>query len=81
MSLPPNKPQLLPWTEPPPMSAGAPCPAIRSSDQGLLCAYFISPAVVSEDSVSILKFEVVLQFRFGYPNEDALGAVHSQSLG
>jgi hypothetical protein len=55
------------------MSTGAPCPAVHSDGQNLLCAYFISSTVAPDGSVAILKFEGVLQYRFGYPSDEALG--------
>ena len=67
-----NKPQLVPWTEPPPMDTGAPCPAVRSDGRALLCAYFINSAGLPVRSAAILKFEGVLHYRFGYPNNEAL---------
>jgi hypothetical protein len=72
MSFLKNKPQLVLWTEPPPMEPGAPSPAVHSKGQDLLCAYVISSTVAPVRSVAILKFEGVLQYRFGYPNDEAL---------
>lgn len=60
------------WTEPPPMSTGAPCPAVHSEGHDLLCAYFINSTVAPVGSVAVLKFEGVLHYRFGYPNDEAL---------
>jgi hypothetical protein len=67
-----NKPQLVPWIEPPPMSTGAPCPAVHSDGDDLFCAYVINSSVAPAGSVAILKFEGVLHHRFGYPNDEAL---------
>jgi hypothetical protein len=72
VSIPQNKPQLVRWTEPPPMETGAPLPAVHSDGHNLLCAYIVNSTVAPVRSVAILKFEVVLQFRFGYPNDEAL---------
>jgi hypothetical protein len=71
MNLLQNNPRLERWTQPPPMDTGAPCPAIHSNG-GLLCAYFINPTSGAEGSVALLKFETVLHYRFGYPNDEAL---------
>jgi hypothetical protein len=72
MSILQNKPQLVPWTDPPAMETGAPSPSVRSDGHELLCAYFIDSTVVPVRSAVILKFEGVLQYRFGYPNDEAL---------
>jgi hypothetical protein len=67
-----DKPQLVIWPQPPPMSTGAPCPAVHSDGHYLLCAYFINSSGAHVDSVALLKFESVLHYRFGYPNDEAL---------
>jgi hypothetical protein len=67
-----NKPRLMRWTDPPPMETGGPCPAVRSNGHDLHCAYFINSTVAPVRSVAILKFEGVLQHRFGYPNDETL---------
>jgi hypothetical protein len=54
------------------METGAPCPAVHSDGRDLLCAYFIYSTDIPFRSAAILKFEVVLQYRFGYPNDEAL---------
>jgi hypothetical protein len=54
------------------METGAPSPAVRSDGHKLLCAYFINSTVAPVKSVAILKFEGVLQYWFGYPNDEAL---------
>jgi hypothetical protein len=72
MSILQNKPHVVPWTDPPPMETGAPSPALHSDGHNLLCAYLISSTAVPVRSVAILKFEVVLHHRFGYPNDEAL---------
>lgn len=53
------------------MNCGAPCPAIHSDENRLLCAYYIGEEG-DTDTVAVLRFEVVLQFRMGYPNDEAL---------
>ena len=67
-----EKPQLVRWTNPPPMETGAPLPAVHSNGHHLLCAYFISSNSAPKGSVALLKFEGVLQYRLGYPNDEAL---------
>lgn len=54
------------------MDTGSPCPAVHSGEHRLLCAYHISETVVPERAVALLRFEGVLQFRLGYPNDEAL---------
>jgi hypothetical protein len=54
------------------MDTGAPCPAVHSNGSDLLCAYFINQTVATVGSVAILKFEGVLQYKFGYPNDEVL---------
>src|ERR1022692_406134 len=71
MGLIQKQPQLMQWTEPPPMDTGAPHPALYLN-RALLCAYFISSTAAPVESVALLKFEIVLQHRFGYPSDEAL---------
>jgi len=54
------------------MDTGAPRPAVYSDENRLLCAYYISERVVPANTVAVVRFEGVLQFRFGYPNDEAL---------
>jgi len=54
------------------METGAPLPAVHSDGHELLCAYVVNSTVAPAYSVAILKFEGVLQYRFGYPNDEAL---------
>jgi len=54
------------------MSTGAPRPALHSNGNGLVCAYFINSTVASAGPVALFKFEGVLHYRFGYPNDEAL---------
>ena len=72
MALTQNTPKLVEWTEPPPMSSGAPCLAVHSDGHNLICAYNLHSRRETGRSVALLKFEVVLQYRIGYPNEEAL---------
>jgi hypothetical protein len=54
------------------METGAPLPAVHSDRDGVLCAYVINSTATPVRSTAILKFEGVLQYRFGYPNDEAL---------
>jgi hypothetical protein len=54
------------------METGAPSPAVRSVGHELLCAYFTNSTVAPARSVAILKFEGMLQYKFGYPSDEAL---------
>ena len=72
MSVAPQSPKLHAWLEPPQMDTGAPCPAIHSDEHRLLCAYYVSEEEVPVGKVAILRFDGVLQFRLGYPNDEAL---------
>ena len=72
MAVAPHSPKLDAWLEPPQMDTGSPCPAIHSDEHRLLCAYYVSDGVLPQGTVAILRFEGVLQFRLGYPNDEAL---------
>jgi hypothetical protein len=72
MGLTQNTPKLVEWIEPPSMSPGAPCPAVHSDGHNLICAYYLHSHAEAGRSVALLKFDVVLQYRIGYPNEEAL---------
>jgi hypothetical protein len=72
MGVVPNSPKLHAWLDPPKMDAGSPCPAIHSDEHRLLCAYYVSDGVLPQGTVAVLRFEGVLQFRLGYPNDEAL---------
>jgi hypothetical protein len=76
-----DKPQISPWTEPPPMDTGAPSPAVYSNGHDLLCGYFANSAVEGHLSVALLKFEGVLLHRFGYPNDEVLEGHPLYSFG
>jgi hypothetical protein len=65
-------PRVQEWLEPPQMDTGAPHPAVHSDGRRLLCAYYVGATVMPEETVAILKFDHVLEFRFGYPNDEAL---------
>jgi hypothetical protein len=72
MGVVPNSPILHAWLDPPKMDAGSRCPAIHSDEHRLLCAYYVSDGVLPQGTVAVLRFEGVLQFRLGYPNDEAL---------
>jgi len=72
MAVAPRSPKLHEWLEPPQMDTGSPCPAIHSDEQRLLCAYYVSDGALPQGTVAILRFEGVLQFRLGHPNDEAL---------
>lgn len=72
MVLAPLPPKLQAWLEPPQMDTGSPCPAIHSDERRLLCAYYANARALPEGTVAILRFDGVLQFRLGYPNDEAL---------
>lgn len=69
-------PQVTLWREPPRMDTGAPLPALFSNSKGdLYIAYYVSRLEdASLGKVALLRFSVVLHFRFGHPNEDVLHA-------
>jgi hypothetical protein len=71
MSLGELEPHLVPWLEPPQMDPGSPSPAVRSDAHGLFCAYHTTESA-SDAGTAVLRFEHVLQYRFGYPNDEAL---------
>jgi hypothetical protein len=54
------------------MNTGAPRPAVHSNGRDLLCAYFVNSTANPDRRVALLKFEAVLQYRFGYPNDEVL---------
>jgi hypothetical protein len=72
MAVTPESPTLHEWLEPPQMDTGSPCPAIHSDEHRLLCAYYVGDRVMPHGTVAVLRFEGVLQFRLGYPNDEAL---------
>ena len=72
MAVASQSPKLHEWLEPPQMDTGSPCPAIHSDKHRLLCAYYVGGGEMPQGTVAILRFEGVLQFRLGYPNDEAL---------
>jgi hypothetical protein len=54
------------------MDTGAPRPAVNSDGHTLLCAYVVNSTVAPAGRVALLKFETTLQYKFGYPNDEAL---------
>ena len=62
------------WTEPPQMDTGVPMPVIYLDESGLFLAYIVSRPELNEEQeeYSVVKFEEVMQYTFGYPNEEAL---------
>ncbi len=60
------------WAEPPKMDTGSPRPELYFSDD-LYCTYYLPDFVCSEnEKVAVLRFEGVLHFRMGHPNDEAL---------
>lgn len=55
-------------------------PSFYSDETGLLCAYYMRLRVV-QDSAAVLRFEIILLHRFGYPNDEALAGTRYQSWG
>jgi hypothetical protein len=76
-------PKVVKWGEPPAMDAGAPMPAVYSDENGLTCAYFIGATHSQSGSTAILRFEGVLYYAMGYPNDEALNAhpLYTKRLG
>jgi hypothetical protein len=75
------QPRLVPWLEPPQMDFGAPMPAVHSDGNRLICAYYISEQLILNGASAVLQFEGVLQFRLGYPNDEALHGHPLSGLG
>ncbi len=76
-------PKVAKWGEPPPMDTGAPMPAVYSDETGLTCAYVIGATHSESGSTAILRFEGVLYYAMGYPNDEALKAnpLYANGLG
>jgi hypothetical protein len=55
---------LVEWTEPPPMSASAPAPAVLSSDGTLWLAYRIAR---DPHHCAVIRFHGVLRYEWGAP--------------
>jgi hypothetical protein len=71
----PGPPRLVRWTEPPPMDTGSPRPALYLADGGALhCAYYVRQNDQLSEAAAVLRFELPLFFRFGWPNEEVLAA-------
>ena len=67
-------PKLVRWTEPAPMNTGSPRPALYLADGGALhCAYNVRSDMLPERT-AVLRFEHVLFFKFGWPNEEVIEA-------
>jgi len=66
------QPHVVSWLEPPQMDTGSPIPSVHCDGHRLLCAYHIKHEMIPGAITALLKFEHVLQFRFGYPNDEAL---------
>lgn len=63
------------------MDTGSPCPAIHSDGHRLLCAYYVGRGAHAQGTAAVLRFEGVLQFRMGYPNDEALHGHPLAKLG
>src|SRR5215472_7277768 len=72
MSLVELQPHLVEWLEPPQMDTGSPSPSVHWDGHRLLCAYRTEQGMIPSAITALVKFEHVLQFRFGYPNDEAL---------
>ena len=65
-------PKIEHWTEPPAMDTGSPRPELYFSHD-LYCTYYLPDFVsVEKEQVAVLRFEGVLHFRMGHPNDEAL---------
>jgi hypothetical protein len=62
------------WADPPAMDSGAPIPTLYSDENGLTCAYVIGVTHPESGRTAILRFEGVLYYAMGYPNDEALNA-------
>ena len=54
------------------MDSGAPAPALCSDETGLVCAYVTVPP--KSESTTVIRFEGLLHYEMGYPNDEALHA-------
>jgi len=68
-----SKIRIIEWKDAPDMNAGAPMPSVSSDGSDLFVAYLVSDSE-NDDEYAIVKFKGVLQFTFGYPNDEALVA-------
>lgn len=70
-----SPPQVVRWTEPPPMDTGSPRPALYLADGGALhCAYYTRQKDQLSEGTAELQFNQVIFFKFGWPNEEVLAA-------
>jgi hypothetical protein len=69
----PGGAELVEWTEPPPMSATAPAPAVLSSDGTLWLAYRIAR---DPHHCAVVRFHHVAQYEWGAPP-----AAHAEAEG
>ena len=65
------------------MNSGAPAPALCSDESGLTFAYVIGATHPESGRTAILRFEGVLYYAMGYPNDEALHAhpLYANGLG
>ena len=65
-------PEIVDWLEPPPMEPGATKPELYFSD-ALYCTYYLPDSdVLQNERIAVLRFDVVLHFRMGHPNDEVL---------
>lgn len=66
-------PIVEPWAEPPEMDPGATRPELYSSND-LYCTYYLpdNGDLTGNEQIAVLRFSVVLHFRMGHPNDEAL---------
>jgi hypothetical protein len=70
-------PRVMRWLEPPLMDSGASESSLFYHGRSdLYCAYYVSKALedLTLGEVAVLRFNGVLHFRFGYPNDEVLQA-------
>ena len=75
--------KLAKWAEPPAMDAGAPMPALFSDTTSLTCAYVIGATHSQSGLTAILRFDGVLYYAMGYPNDEVLNThpLYESGLG
>ena len=72
------------WPAPPPMQTGAPCPELYFDGRDLYCTYYVyTDTRPPFGNVAVLRFDAVLHFCIGHPNDEALQghALYKQGLG
>jgi hypothetical protein len=76
-------PKVAQWIEPPAMNSGAPAPALCSDESGLTCGYVIGATHPESGRTAILRFEGVLYYAMGFPNDEVLHAhpLYANGLG